>query len=57
MEMGPPYHRVVAEAPARVITTLDEANTLQPGEIMICQFTDVGWTPYFSSCERRRDRN
>ena len=45
---GTPVSSGIAEAPARVITTLDEANTLQPGEIMICQFTDVGWTPYFS---------
>ena len=46
--IGTPVSSGIAEAPARVITTLDEANTLQPGEIMICQYTDVGWTPYFS---------
>ena len=32
----------------RLIHSLDEAATLEPGDIMICKYTDIGWTPYFS---------
>ncbi|MCH2024000.1 MAG: PEP-utilizing enzyme [Saprospiraceae bacterium] len=32
----------------RCIYSLDEAATLEPGDIMICKYTDIGWTPYFS---------
>ena len=31
-----------------MVRTLQEAETLQVGEILICPFTDVGWTPYFA---------
>ena len=33
---------------ARVVRTLKEAGELKCGEILVCPFTDVGWTPYFS---------
>ena len=33
---------------ARVVRTLKEAGELRCGEILVCPFTDVGWTPYFS---------
>lgn len=36
------------EGRARVVRTLVEAESLQPGEILIVQYTDVGWTPYFA---------
>ncbi|HTX88671.1 MAG TPA: PEP/pyruvate-binding domain-containing protein [Bacteroidales bacterium] len=32
----------------RIIHTLEEADRLQEGEIMVASFTDIGWTPYFS---------
>lgn len=33
---------------ARVVRTLEEAGTLQPGEILVCVSTDVNWTPFFA---------
>jgi pyruvate,water dikinase len=27
--------------------TLEEAESLEPGEILVAPITDVGWTPYF----------
>ena len=38
--------RAIASEDPRVV--LDEAGDLEPGEVLICPFTDVGWTPYFS---------
>jgi len=32
---------------ARVITKLEEAKSIQPGEILVTISTDIGWTPYF----------
>jgi phosphohistidine swiveling domain-containing protein len=29
----------------RVVTSLDEAGKLGPGDILVCPFTDPGWTP------------
>lgn len=33
---------------ARVVKTVEEARTLQSGEILVTCFTDPGWTPFFS---------
>jgi rifampicin phosphotransferase len=46
--VGRPVSRGVVEGRARVATTLDEAASLEPGEILISHITDIGWTPYFS---------
>jgi pyruvate,water dikinase len=32
----------------RIVRELAEAETLEPGEILVAPITDVGWTPYFS---------
>ena len=32
---------------ARVILQADEAERVQPGEILVAPYTDPGWTPYF----------
>jgi pyruvate,water dikinase len=45
---GMPLSRGVAVGPARVARTLAEAAAMQPGEILVTPFTDVGWTPFFS---------
>jgi pyruvate,water dikinase len=45
---GMPLSRGVAEGPARVARTLEEAAEMRAGEILVTPFTDVGWTPYFS---------
>lgn len=46
--VGKPVSRGVVTGRARVVTTLEEAASLEPGEILIAPITDVGWTPYFS---------
>jgi pyruvate,water dikinase len=33
---------------ARIVNSLDDAGDIQPGEIMVVSYTDIGWTPYFS---------
>jgi phosphohistidine swiveling domain-containing protein len=35
----------IIAAPVRVVTTLERADTLKPGEILVTRFTDPGWTP------------
>jgi rifampicin phosphotransferase len=45
---GKPVSRGRAAGRARVVRTLDDAHTIQPGEILITPVTDVGWSPYFS---------
>ncbi|XP_067130557.1 rifampicin phosphotransferase-like [Centruroides vittatus] len=42
----PIYHGIVV-APARVVQKFEEAENIQPGEILVTYSTDVGWTPYF----------
>ena len=37
----------VVEGRARVITTAEEGDQLQPGEILVTIVTNVGWTPLF----------
>jgi len=38
----------IIEGPARIINTLEDAEHLREGEIMVASLTDIGWTPYFS---------
>jgi phosphohistidine swiveling domain-containing protein len=45
---GKPVSRGQARGYARVVTSLQEADTIRPGEILIAPVTDVGWSPYFS---------
>jgi pyruvate,water dikinase len=47
--VGIPVSAGVATGKARIINSLSDAELLVPGEIMIASYTDVGWTPYFSS--------
>jgi len=46
---GIPVSAGIVTARARVIDSLADAEELAPGEIMIASYTDVGWTPYFST--------
>ena len=32
----------------KVVTCLADADRMEPGELLICPYTDVGWTPYFA---------
>ena len=45
---GIPVSSGIVEGVARVIHSLDDAEQLREGEIMVASFTDIGWTPYFS---------
>jgi len=45
---GTPVSSGVVEGTVRIIHTLEDAEQLKEGEIMVASFTDIGWTPYFS---------
>jgi phosphohistidine swiveling domain-containing protein len=45
---GLPVSAGKVEARVRIIAKLEDAVALEKGEIMVCRYTDVGWTPYFS---------
>ncbi|GGG56650.1 PEP/pyruvate-binding domain-containing protein [Bizionia arctica] len=32
----------------KVVRSLEEADKLEKGDIMVCQYTDIGWSPYFA---------
>ncbi len=44
---GTPVSRGIAEGIVRVVKTREDAEALQNGEIMVAQFTDIGWTPFY----------
>jgi pyruvate,water dikinase len=45
---GIPVSSGTVQAKVRIVNSLDDATSLQQGEIMVASFTDIGWTPYFS---------
>lgn len=45
---GTPVSSGIVEARVRIIHSVEDADRLLEGEIMIASFTDIGWTPYFS---------
>ena len=45
---GVPCSSGQAEGTARVVETLEEAQTLQGGEILVARYTNPGWTPLFN---------
>ncbi len=46
---GIPVSRGIAEGTVRVVLTAEDAGRLEPGEIMVARFTDVGWTPFYGA--------
>ncbi|MGH7329703.1 MAG: PEP-utilizing enzyme, partial [Polyangiaceae bacterium] len=44
---GLPASAGVVEGLARVLTSADQVDELEPGEILVVHTTDVGWTPTF----------
>ena len=42
-----PVCRGRVEGRACVINTLDDVSKIQAGDVIICKYTDVGWSPYF----------
>lgn len=45
---GVPVSNGECEGRVRVVYSVEDANQLQEGEIMVARFTDIGWTPYYS---------
>lgn len=43
---GIPVSAGVAKGPVRILTS-DSIDELQPGEVLVAEFTDTGWTPFF----------
>lgn len=48
MIKGVPVSNGECEGVVHIVYSVDDANTLQKGEIMVARFTDIGWTPYYS---------
>lgn len=46
---GVPVSIGECEGIVKVINSVDDANQLKKGEIMVAKFTDIGWTPYYSN--------
>lgn len=44
---GTPVSRGIARGRVRIVRTLEDANKLEKGEIMVASFTDIGWSPYY----------
>ncbi len=45
---GIPVSHGMVEGKARLISKPEHAANLKPGEIMVVEFTDIGWTPFYS---------
>ena len=45
---GLPVSRGLVTGKARIVTCTEDAEQLQKGEIMVAQFTDIGWSPFYS---------
>lgn len=45
---GAPISRGEATGRARIVKSVDDARKLEPDEIMVAAFTDIGWSPYYS---------
>ncbi|MEW8547442.1 MAG: PEP/pyruvate-binding domain-containing protein, partial [Candidatus Thiodiazotropha sp.] len=44
---GMPVCRGRAQGRACVIKSLEDAHQIEEGDILVCKYTDVGWSPYF----------
>lgn len=44
---GMPVSHGTVKGMARVVKSLEEANLIQKGDILIVSYTDIGWSPYF----------
>ncbi|OQR78982.1 hypothetical protein BIW11_06043 [Tropilaelaps mercedesae] len=47
MMRGTPVCAGQVKAPVCVVTTLEDADQIQQGDILVTYATDVGWSPYF----------
>ena len=46
---GSSISRGVATGKARIVSSVEDANKLEKGEIMVASFTDIGWSPYYGT--------
>ncbi|MCR5079310.1 MAG: hypothetical protein K6B65_05290 [Bacilli bacterium] len=46
---GVPISIGESEGIVRIVRSVEDANKLKEGEIMVAKFTDIGWTPYYST--------
>jgi len=46
--IGIPVSVGITEGVVRIVKSLEDASDLQKGEIMVANYTDVGWSPFFS---------
>ncbi|MEW8547432.1 MAG: PEP-utilizing enzyme, partial [Candidatus Thiodiazotropha sp.] len=44
---GMPVCRGKAKGRACVIKVLEDAHQIEEGDVLVCRYTDVGWSPYF----------
>jgi phosphohistidine swiveling domain-containing protein len=44
---GTPVSRGIAEGSVRVVKSMADAEALEEGEVMVAQFTDIGWSPFY----------
>ena len=44
---GTPVSRGIAEGSVRVVKSMTDAEALEDGEVMVAQFTDIGWSPFY----------
>ena len=44
---GMPVCRGRAKGRACVIKSLEDAHKIEEGDVLVCRYTDVGWSPYF----------
>jgi phosphoenolpyruvate synthase/pyruvate phosphate dikinase len=42
---GTPTSRGVARATARIVSGIEEAERVVPGDILVIPYSDIGWTP------------
>lgn len=45
---GVPVSRGKAKGRAHIVRSIEDAEQLEPEEIMVAEFTDIGWSPYYS---------
>jgi pyruvate,water dikinase len=46
---GTPVSKGITEGRVRLVNSIEDARKLQRGEIMVSRYTDIGWTPFYST--------
>ncbi len=46
---GIPVSRGIVKGRVRIVHSIDDARKLKQGEIMVSRYTDIGWTPFYST--------